>query len=64
MSELNLNSYDYVRSGLALAILEGFTWEELWVVIDHAETGEEFLYALEAEEWLRTIVKAHYGLIE
>lgn len=63
MSELNLNGYDYVRRGLALAIIEGFTWEELWVIIDHAETGEEFLCSLEAEDWLRTIVKIHYGLM-
>ena len=63
MSKLELNDYDYVRSGLALAIIEGFTWEELWVIIDHAETGEEFLCSLEAEDWLRTIVKIHYGLI-
>ena len=63
MSNLELNDYDYVRSGLALAIIEGFTYEELWVVIDHAETAEDFLCSLEAEDWLRTIVKIHYGLI-
>jgi hypothetical protein len=62
MTEINLNDYAYLRSGLALAIIEGFTWEELWVILDHCETGEDFLCSMEAEDWLRTIVKIHYGI--
>jgi hypothetical protein len=64
MTGINLNDYDYLRSGLALAIIEGFTYEELWVILDHAETGDEFLCSMEAEDWLRTVVKIHYGILD
>jgi hypothetical protein len=61
MSDFGLDEYDYIRSSLAMALMEDMSTLELFVILDHAETTEDFIISVDAQIDLMDIVREHYG---
>lgn len=59
-----ITSYDLVRSAILECIMADFEWEEVYTIIEHAETALEFDISVQAQCELRDIVAEYYGWTE
>ena len=55
----DIEPWDLFASSLALGIISGVSWEELWFALNLSEDGEQFDAAIWATCELMDIVKDH-----
>ncbi len=60
----DIDEYDYIVSGMAGYCMSDMDKEQLWVIIQHADTALEFCLAQEAQERLNNVVNAYYEGID
>jgi hypothetical protein len=53
--------YDLCRSALLECVMSDMEWEELYTIIEHAETAFEFDVSVQAQVELNQVVGAYYG---
>jgi len=56
-----IDPWDLFASSLALGIVSGISWEELWFAISLANDGDEFDMAIWSTCELKSIVEDHYN---
>lgn len=56
-----VTDYEICRSALLECIMSDMEWEELYTIIEHAETSFEFDVSVLAQVELNQIVSNHYG---
>jgi len=56
-----IDPWDLFASSLALGIVSGISWEELWFAISLASDGDEFDMAIWSTCELKSIVEDHYN---
>lgn len=56
-----ITDYDLVRSAILECIMADFEWEEVYTIIDHAETAFEFDVSVATQLELNRVVAEHYG---
>lgn len=59
-----VTEYDLVRSAILECIISDFEWEEVYTIIDHAETAFEFDVSVQTQCELRGVVAEYYGWTE
>lgn len=59
-----ITSYDLVRSALLECIMGDFEWEEVYTIIEHAETAFEFDVSVAAQYELNQVIADYYGWSE
>lgn len=56
---MKLSQVDYYRDGVAMALADGLTYQEIWAENALAENGEQFNIAIWATSKLRDIMDTH-----
>ena len=57
----NISDYDYCRSAILECIMSDIEWEELYTIIDHAETAFEFDVSVQTQVELNQVIANYYG---
>lgn len=61
MALYEIHDYDLCRSALLECVMSDMEWEELYTIIEHAETAFEFDVSVQAQVELNQVVANHYG---
>jgi hypothetical protein len=61
MALYEIDDYDMCRSALLECLMSDMEWEELYVIIEHAETAFEFDVSVQAQVELNRVVANLYG---
>lgn len=61
MAMYEVSDYDLCRAALLECVMSDMEWEELYVIIEHAESAFEFDVAVAAQVNLMEVVGNYYG---
>lgn len=64
MAMYEITDYDIVRSAILECIMGDFEWEEVYTIIEHAETAFEFDVSVAAQCELNQVIANYYGWTE
>jgi hypothetical protein len=60
MALYEITDYDLCRSALLECVMSDMEWEELYTIIEHAETAFEFDVSVQAQVELNQVVASYY----